>query len=89
MILNDRPPTPTPHDAVISVITYDLHIPATEVHHRDYPEVRARGDSLADAVRHLAHDMTRLSDTAVAAYDRESIDRALADVRRFVAQLSP
>jgi hypothetical protein len=57
------------------------HIRATEAHHRDFPEVRAEGGSLEEAIRNLMLRLSRLLDTAITSLDRERLEQAVADIR--------
>jgi hypothetical protein len=58
---------------------------ATQVHHRDFPEIRAQGASPADAANQLVNQLTRALDTALTKWRRETIENAIADVRAFAA----
>jgi hypothetical protein len=61
------------------------HIHASEAHHREFPEIRAEGESPATAIQNLAHKLTRVLDTAITQYDRATLERALEDARAFNA----
>jgi hypothetical protein len=54
-------------------------------HHRDFPEIRARGRDAADASTQLARQLTRTLDSALTTWRREAIQGAIADVERFAA----
>ena len=56
------------------------------VHHRDFPEIRAEGTTPADAAAHLANQLTRALDSALTQWRRETIAKAIAEVRAFVEQ---
>lgn len=56
---------------------------AVQVHHHDFPEIRAQGASPADAAAHLVNQLTRALDTALTHWRRETIEQAIADVRAF------
>ncbi|WP_422931291.1 hypothetical protein [Singulisphaera sp. PoT] len=58
----------------------------TSVHHREFPEIRAEGESPVDAANHLANHLTRALDSALTQWRRETIEAAIADVQAFVAQ---
>lgn len=57
-----------------------------QVHHRDFPEIRADGGSAKEAAAHLANKLTLALDTALTDWRRETIGRAIADVEAFVKQ---
>jgi hypothetical protein len=57
---------------------------ATRVHHRDFPEIRAEGETPAVAGSHLVNQLTRALDSALTQWRRETIEQAIADVRAFV-----
>jgi hypothetical protein len=56
---------------------------SSEVHHRDFPEIRAHGQSPTDAASHLANQLTRALDTALTQWRRDTIQKAIADVEAF------
>jgi hypothetical protein len=56
---------------------------ASQVHHHDFPEIRAQGASPADAAAQLVNQLTRALDTALTHWRRETIEQAIADVRAF------
>lgn len=56
-----------------------------EAHHQDFPEIRAHGETPADAARHLTHQLTRALDSALTHWRRESIQNAIVDVEAYVA----
>jgi hypothetical protein len=58
----------------------------TSVHHRDFPEIRAEGETPAIAGGHLVNQLTKALDTALTHWRRETIEHAIADVKAFVAQ---
>jgi hypothetical protein len=55
----------------------------TEAHHRDFPEIRAHGRSKGDALEHLTNQLVRTLDSALTAWRREALEKAIADVRSF------
>ena len=59
---------------------------STRVHHRDFPEIRAEGETPAVAATHLVNQLTRALDSALTAWRRETIEHAIADVQAFVAK---
>jgi hypothetical protein len=70
-------------DHIVVTVTRDLHISGKEMHHRDYPEVRAQAPSSWAAARHLLLKLAQFRDTATTDGERDMIDRAIADVERF------
>ena len=54
------------------------------VHHRDFPEIRAEGETPEVAATHLANQLTRALDSALTEWRRETIVKAIAEVRAFV-----
>ena len=56
----------------------------SSVHHRDFPEVRAEGSNPTDAAAHLANALTRALDSALTDWRRETLGKAIAEVRAFV-----
>jgi hypothetical protein len=58
---------------------------SANVHHRDFPEIRAEGPSPAEAASHLACQLTRALDSALTVWRRETMSQAIADIEAFVA----
>jgi hypothetical protein len=58
----------------------------TSVHHRDFPEIRAEGETPTIASTHLVNQLTKALDSALTHWRRETIEHAIADVKAFVAQ---
>ena len=56
----------------------------TQVHHRDFSEIRADGGSAKEAAAHLANKLAAALDTALTDWRRESLGQAIADVEAFV-----
>jgi hypothetical protein len=56
---------------------------ATQLHHRDFPEIRAQGEGPADAATQLVNQLTRALDTALTKWRRDAIEQAIEDVRAF------
>ena len=57
-----------------------------QVHHRDFPEIRADGGSAKEAAAHLANKLTLALDTALTDWRRQTLGQAIADVEAFVKQ---
>ena len=62
------------------IVTTGATAHTAQVHHRDFPEVRAEGQSPAVAATHLANQLVRALDSAPP-WRRQGIEQALADVR--------
>lgn len=60
------------------------HGPQT-VQHRDFPEIRASGESVVEAAQCLENQLVRALDTALTNWRREALEQAIADVREFIA----
>jgi hypothetical protein len=73
-------PEPAPVQLILGEVLWG-HIRAREAHHRDFPEIRAEGDSTEAAVGNLTLQLMRVLDTANTSLDRERLEHALADVR--------
>jgi hypothetical protein len=61
---------------------------ATSLHHRDFPEIRAEGETPAVAATNLANQLTRALDSALTQWRRETLEQAIDDIRAFVSQHS-
>jgi hypothetical protein len=55
------------------------------VHHRDFPDIRAEGESPELAARNLSNQLTRALDSALTNWRRETLQHAIEDVLAFVA----
>ncbi len=56
------------------------------VHHRDFPEIRADGETPAIAAAHLANQLNRALDTALTNWRRDTLGQAIADIEAFVSE---
>ena len=56
----------------------------TQVHHRDFSEIRADGGSAKEAASHLANKLALALDTALTDWRRETLGQAIADVEAFM-----
>jgi hypothetical protein len=70
------------------VICADPTASGAQAYHRDFPEIRARGRSPADATDHLINQLLRTLDSALTTWRRQAIEKAIADVRSFEAEMS-
>jgi uncharacterized lipoprotein YddW (UPF0748 family) len=57
---------------------------ATQIHHRDFPEIRAEGNSNREASHQLVNQLEKALDSALTAWRRDAIQKAIADVESFV-----
>ncbi len=71
----------TDQDRVI--VTTGATAQATQIHHRDFPEIRAEGDSPSSAASNLANHLTRALDSALTKWRRDAIEQAIAEVQDF------
>jgi hypothetical protein len=58
----------------------------SQVHHRDFPDIRAEGSTPADAAAQLVNQLTRALDSALTKWRRESVEQAIADVQAFASE---
>jgi hypothetical protein len=73
-----------PNQVVVTPAGYSIVASHTsEVHHRNFPEVRGEGHSLADAAARLADLLARTLDSVPSDWRRETLEQAIADVRAF------
>lgn len=56
----------------------------TRVHHRDFPEIQADGQTTKEAAFFLASKLGMALDTALTDWRRQTLSTALADVQAFV-----
>ncbi|CAN5891247.1 hypothetical protein BH23PLA1_BH23PLA1_09890 [soil metagenome] len=56
------------------------------VHHRNFPEIRAEGESPQDAAAQLVNHLTRALDTALTDWRRDHIEKAIADVQLYLKE---
>jgi hypothetical protein len=71
----------TDQDRVI--VTTGTTAQAILVHHRDFPEIRAEGESSSAAAFNLANHLTRALDSALTKWRRDAIEQAIAEVQEF------
>lgn len=57
-----------------------------QVHHRDYPEIQAEGESPELAAAQLVNRLSRVLDTAPDRWRNESIQSAIADIQALIAR---
>jgi hypothetical protein len=68
------------------IVTVGATAHSTSLHHRDFPEIRAEGETPAVAGTHLVNQLTRTLDSALTQWRRGTLEQAIADIRAFVAQ---
>jgi hypothetical protein len=74
----------TQQDRVIVTMGATAH--GVCVHHHDFPEVRAEGQSPKEAASHLANKLAASLDSALTEWRRQSVTQAIADVNDFVTR---
>jgi hypothetical protein len=62
------------------------HANQSIANHRDFPEIRAEGETAAAAATQLVNHLTRALDSALTDWRREQIQQAIADVQDFQKQ---
>lgn len=55
------------------------------IHHRDYPEMEAVGETTADAATNLGNLLIRALDSVPYGFHRDTLEQAIVDVHEFVA----
>lgn len=56
----------------------------TEVHHRDFPELRAEGATTAEAAQRLLMELTSELEATSSDWRRASLEKAVGDVQAFL-----
>ena len=74
----------TDQDRVI--VTTGTTAQAVLVHHRDFPEIRAEGETVEAAATNLTNQLTRALDSALTKWRRDAIEQAIVEVKAFGAQ---
>ncbi len=59
---------------------------STQIHHKDFPEIRADGANPVEAAHQLTNQLMRVRDSALTPSRLEQVDGALADVKAFASQ---
>ena len=57
-------------------------------HHRDFPEIWSEAGNDDEGARHLSCQLTRARESTCDDWQREAVDRAIADVDAFIAALA-
>jgi len=77
--------TPNHELVIVKVGLCECHaVMATDVHHRDFPEVHAEGADALAAGSQLVNHLTRALDNIGSGYRREAIERAIEDVKEYL-----
>jgi cytochrome c553 len=63
-------------------------VPTKQVHHRDFPEIRVEGGSVAEGAAQLAERLARARENIGSVWHREAIEQAMADVAAFLDTLA-
>lgn len=71
------------------IVTTGATAQAVQIHHRDFPEIRAEGVSAPDAAANLANHLTRALDSALTKWRRDAIQQAIDEVRAFASAGQP
>jgi hypothetical protein len=64
------------------IVTTGATAHTAEVHHRDFPEVRAEGETPEAAASHLVNQLVKALDAAPP-WRRKAFEQAIADIRAF------
>jgi hypothetical protein len=79
--------TSDPSQVIVGTEDYPFHsVHGVSVHHRDFPEVRAEGESPECAARRLAEMLARTLDSVPSDWRRDILIRAIEDVRAFASR---
>lgn len=65
----------------------DCTVPTKQVHHRDFPEIRAEGSSVAEGAALLADRLSHAREGIESQWRREGIEQAINDVAAFLGSL--
>lgn len=68
------------------IVTAGATAQSIQVHHRDFPEIRAEGNSPSAAASNLANHLTRALDSALTKWRRDAIQQAIDEVQAFAAE---
>ncbi len=68
------------------VVSSGLSTGGLQIHHRDFPEIRAEGESPTEAASYLINKLNGALDTALTDWRRQGIETAIADVSAFADQ---
>jgi hypothetical protein len=71
---------------VVATPTGGQAVPTTQAHHRDFPELHAEGETASQACAHLRNLLDHSLSAAPVDDRREAIERAIADVKEYLAR---
>ncbi|MHC5543010.1 hypothetical protein ACYOEI_32715 [Singulisphaera rosea] len=69
-------------------LCHQCAVSTKQIHHRNFPEIRAECGSALDGATHLARRLSLYREGAQNAWHRELLDRAIADVTSFLEALA-
>jgi hypothetical protein len=55
----------------------------TQVHHEGFPELRVEGETTCEAAQHLINELTKILDSALTSWRRETVQHTIDDVQAF------
>lgn len=61
-------------------------VATTQIHHRDFPELHAEGESVSEAGIQLSNLLSRELESLESDFHRDSIRQAIEDVKSFLTQ---
>lgn len=64
------------------VTSQGLTAQSVQIYHRDFPEIRSEGGSLAEAKKNLALQLTRALDSALTDWRRDLIQKTIAEIEQ-------
>ena len=63
-------------------VSQGLTAQSVQIYHRDFPEIRSEGGSLAEAKKNLALQLTRALDSALTDWRRDLIVKTIAEIEQ-------
>ena len=64
------------------VVNPGLTADSVQIHHREFPEIRSEGGSLAEAKANLANQLTRALDSALTDWRRDLIQKTIDEIKQ-------
>ena len=64
------------------VVSQGLTAQSVQIYHRDFPEIRSEGSTLAEAKENLANQLTRALDSALTDWRRDLIQKTIAEIKQ-------
>ena len=64
------------------VVSQGLTAQSVQIYHRDFPEIRSEGSTLAEAKVNLANQLTRALDSALTDWRRDLIQKTIAEIKQ-------